>query len=58
MDCIPDDRRCDDQGDITFPVPEHVACEINELAKEEEHTWTWFAPVLVAKLNQLCWNIV
>jgi hypothetical protein len=32
MDCFPDDREWDDDGAITFQIPEHVAWEIKELA--------------------------
>jgi len=30
LDCIPADREWSDDGDITFPIPEHVAWEIRE----------------------------
>jgi hypothetical protein len=37
---------------------EHVAWEINERAEEGDYTWACFTPVLVSKLNDLCWSIV
>jgi hypothetical protein len=58
IDCIPKDREWDDQRDITFLIPEHVAWEINQLVEEEDYTWTCFASALVAKLNGFCWSIV
>jgi hypothetical protein len=41
-----DNREWDDDGDITFRIPEHVAWEINELAEEEGYSWACFAPAL------------
>jgi hypothetical protein len=58
LDCIPEDREWDDDGDITFLIPEHVTWEIRELAEEEDYSWACFAPPLADKLNDLCSNIV
>jgi hypothetical protein len=58
MDCIPENREWDDDGDITFQIPEHVAWEIKGLAEEEGYSWACFAPALAANLNRLCWSIV
>jgi hypothetical protein len=58
MDCIPEDRAWNDDGDITFLMPDHVAWAINELAEEEGYSWACFAPALAAKINGFCWGIV
>jgi hypothetical protein len=58
MDCIPEDREWDDDGQITFQIPEHVAWEIDQLAEEEGYSWACFAPALAAKLNEFCRGIV
>jgi len=58
LDCIPADRAWSDDGGITFPIPEHVAWEIRDLAEEEDFSWSCFARPLVSKLNDLCWSIV
>jgi hypothetical protein len=57
-DCLPEHREWDDDGEITFDIPEHVAWQINELAEQEGYLWPCFAPDLVEKLNELCWGIV
>jgi hypothetical protein len=56
--CIPEDREWNDDDDITFQIPEHLAWEINELAEEEGYVWTCSAPALAAKLNDFCRGIV
>jgi hypothetical protein len=56
--CIPENWEWDDDGDITFQIPEHVAWEINQLAEEEGYSWACFAPALAAKLKDFCWTIV
>jgi hypothetical protein len=58
VDCIPQGRDWDDEGEITFVIPEHVAWEINELAEEESYAWASFDPALAAKLNDFCWSTV
>jgi hypothetical protein len=58
MDCVPENREWDDDGDITFQIPEHVAWEIEELAEEEDYTWACFAPALSAKLNDFLRGMV
>ena len=55
---LPDDGEWNDDGDITFTIPEHVAWEIRDLAEAEDFAWAFFAPALVAKLDDLCWSIV
>jgi hypothetical protein len=56
--CIPESREWNDDGDITFQIPEHVAWEIKELAEEEGYSWACFAPVLAAKLSDFYWGII
>jgi len=58
LDCIPEDRAWSDDGAITFPLPEHVAWEIRDLAEEEGYSWACFAPPLVSELDDLCWSII
>jgi len=58
LDCIAEDRAWSDDGDITFPIPEHIAWEICDLAEEENFSWACFTPPLVSKLNDLCCSIV
>jgi hypothetical protein len=48
----------DEDGDITFAIPEHVAWEIQDLAEEEDHSWPCFSAELANRLNALCWSIV
>ncbi len=55
---IPADRSWDDDGDMTFDVPEHVAWEIDRLAAEEDHSWPCFSTELKEKLNRFCQSIV
>ena len=57
-DCMAADAEWDDEGDILFAVPEHVAWEINRLAEDEEYLWPCFAPGLSSKLNAFCQAIV
>jgi hypothetical protein len=58
MGGIPENREWDDDGDITFQIPEHVAWEIDELAEEEGYSWACFYPALATKLNDFCRGIV
>lgn len=58
-DCIPDGSpEWEDDGDISFILPEHVAWQIRDLAEEEGNAWPCFATDLACKLNDLCWCIV
>jgi hypothetical protein len=56
--CIPDGQpEWDEDGDIIFTIPEHIAWEIRDLAEEEDYSWPCFSPDLATKLNDLCGNI-
>jgi len=48
----------DDEHDITFVLPEHVAWWIQDIGEEEEYRWTCFAPSFVHKLDQFVAGIV
>jgi hypothetical protein len=48
----------EDDGDITFILPEHVAWQVRDLAEEEGSAWPCFAPDLAGKLNDLCWGVL
>jgi len=56
--CLPDDAEWTQPGDITFPVPEHDAWAIAELAREEGDMWPCFAPRLAAKMSHFTSSIV
>ena len=58
LDLVPEDREWGGDGEITFDIPENVAWQINDLAKEEGYSWSCFAPDLAEKFNELCWSIV
>lgn len=58
LDCMSEESAWDDEGEIVFTVPEHVAWEINRLAEEEEYLWPCFAPSLSRKMNDFCQAIV
>lgn len=57
-ECLPEDSAWDDEGDITFQIPEHIAWEIDELAKEEDYTFPCFASDLRHKMQDFCNSIV
>ncbi len=58
-ECIPEGQPgWEDDGDISFFLPEHMAWRVRDLAEEEGNAWPCFAPGLVEKLNDLCWGIV
>lgn len=58
-DCIPEGQpEWEDDGEITFLLPEHVSWRVRDLAEEEGNAWPCFAPDLACKLNDLCWGIV
>lgn len=48
----------DNQDDMTFNIPEHIAWEIDELAKEEDYTFPCFASDLRHKMEDFCNSIV
>ena len=58
MYCMPEHQEWRDDGAISFDIPEGIAWQINDLAKEEDYWWACFALKLVGKLNDLCWGIV
>lgn len=58
MDCMPPDTEWDQEGDITFAIPEVTAWSINELAREEDHVWPCFDGELTMKMNEFCGRIV
>jgi hypothetical protein len=58
LGCMSEDAAWDDEVEIVFTVPEHVAWEINRLAEEEEYLWPCFASDLARKLNDFCQAIV
>ena len=58
VECLPANRGWNDDGDITFRIPEHIAWEIDQLAKEEQNTWPMFNDELANKLNGFLLTIV
>jgi hypothetical protein len=58
LGCMEEGVEWDNEGEIVFSVPEHVAWEINRLAEEEDYLWPCFAPELSSKLNAFCQAIV
>lgn len=57
-DCLSPDDCWDQDGDVTFPIPEHKAWEIKNLAEEEQCSWPCFPPELSAKMNDFIAGIV
>lgn len=56
--CLPEDKAWDDEGDITFNLPEHIAWQINKYADEEEYTFPCFDHNLIQKMLDLVDAIV
>lgn len=59
----PTDTEWEEDGDITFAIPEHVAWEIKELAEQEgggegKYSFPLFAPALVSKFISFLDKIV
>lgn len=52
------DKDWDEDGDITFLLPESSAWRIQDLADEEEHRWPCFGTTLVSKLETFLSKIV
>lgn len=48
----------DENVDITFAVPEHIAWQIRDLAEEEDSMWPCFNGTLTLKLNKFLSEIV
>lgn len=57
-DCDPDNKQWNDDVDLTFTVPEHVAWEINDIGEESNFLWDCFSHELANKLNEWCGHIV
>lgn len=55
---IPEDAEWSQEGDITFEIPEHVAWEMQELAEEENHSWTSFNGDLTSIMEDFISQIV
>ena len=53
-----EDVAWDEDEDITFRIPEHIAWEIANLAHEEDYSWPCFSRTLREKLNNLCEQVV
>lgn len=47
---LPIDTSWDDNGDITFNIPEHVARGIAELAKQDDESFPCFSEELTLKM--------
>ena len=47
-----------DREDITFLIPESIAWEINELARNDRFLWPCFSTRLVDKMNSFLESIV
>ncbi len=48
----------DDDGEITFTIPEHVAWKIADLHEQEDSSWPCYADEFCAKLDALLDSIV
>lgn len=57
-ECLPDDCEWNQEGDITFIIPEHLAWQIHDFATEENHAWPCFSPHLAGKMVTFCMSIV
>ncbi len=55
--CMPEGKEWDDDGDITFIIPEHVAWSIKE-CRDEESGWPCFDDNLTTKMEELVFSIV
>jgi hypothetical protein len=47
---IPEGKNWDDEGEITFLIPESAAWRISELAQDEEFLFPCFSPELTEKM--------
>jgi hypothetical protein len=57
--CIPEGQpEWNEDGDITFAIPERIAWEIRDLAEEEGSAWPCLAPDLASKLNDFCSGVI
>ena len=57
-ECLPEDSAWDDEGDITFQIPEHKAWMIDAQAKGEGYAFPCFADDLARKMISFCRSIV
>lgn len=48
----------DENEDVTFTVPEHIAWQINDLASEENYAFPCFSDSLKGKMMDFCLSIV
>lgn len=55
--CMPENKAWDDEEDITFTIPEHVAWAIKE-CRDEENGWPCFNENLTAKMEYFVNSIV
>tara|TARA_Y100000034_G_C6682479_1_gene300055 strand:- start:376 stop:660 length:285 start_codon:yes stop_codon:yes gene_type:complete len=51
-------KKWDDDIDITFHIPEHIAWQIKENAEQEDGFWPCFADELAIKMQAFCDSIV
>lgn len=46
------------EGNITFDIPEHIAWQIQDLSEQEEHRWPFLSSELADKMRTLVESIV
>jgi hypothetical protein len=56
--CLPDGAEWDQEGPITFDLPQHVAWQIGKLAEQEDGYWPCFSRLLADKMQALVDSIV
>lgn len=56
--CLPEGRSWEDEGEITFLVPESTAWEINDCCEQEDGMWPCFSDELTAKMHAFTEKIV
>ena len=58
LDHMPEGSEWDDEGTITFVLPNHAVQMIAGLSEEEDHLWPCFASELTCKMNHLIQGVV
>lgn len=58
VQCLTGDDSWEQDGDMTFTVPEPYAWAIKHLAEDEDGLWPCFSPELTRKMNDFIERIV
>lgn len=58
IQCIPEGKDWEDEGEITFTIPESTAWEIRQCCEDEGGVWPCFSGDLEAKLDAFLGSMV